>query len=63
MPKMQKKRKEIVNDGISLKFCISNISNFFSKQIRSFADIFQKISDPYKKTIQKFYNFLKTKDR
>jgi len=28
MPKMLKYKKEIVNDGILMKFCISNISIF-----------------------------------
>jgi len=33
MPKMLKNEKEIVNDGILLKFWISNISMFYEKKI------------------------------
>jgi len=32
MPKMLKNKTEIVNDGIFLKFWISNISTFFEKK-------------------------------
>jgi len=37
-----------------LKFWISNISISFEKKNRSFAEFFDKISDPYNKTTQKF---------
>jgi len=47
-------QKEIVNDGILLKFWISNISIFIEKKNYSFAGFFDKISDPYNKTTQKF---------
>jgi len=46
----------MVNDGILLKFWISNIS-FFLKKNHSFAEVFDEISDPHNKTTQKFYNF------
>jgi len=34
----KKNKKEIVNDGILLKFWISNISIFFGKKKHSFAE-------------------------
>jgi len=37
-----------------VKFWISNISNVLKKKIHSFAEFFDKISDPYNKTTQKF---------
>jgi len=37
-----------------LKFWFSNISTFFEKKNHSFAEFFDKISDPYNKTTQKF---------
>jgi len=55
MPKMlknKKNNKEIVNDGILLKLWISNISITLKK--KSFAEFFDKISNPYNKTTQKF---------
>jgi len=54
MPKMLKKRKEIVNDEILLKLGISNISILFEKKNNSFAEYLDKISDPYNKATQKF---------
>jgi len=45
-----------------LKFWISNISIFLKEKNQSFAEFFDKISDPYNKTKQKFYNFMKTID-
>jgi len=54
MLKMLKNKIEIVNNGIFLKFWISNISIFFEKKNHSFTKCFDKISDPYNKTIQKF---------
>jgi len=53
MPKMLKNKKEIENDGILLKFLISNISISFQKK-NSFAKSFDKFSDPYNKPIQIF---------
>jgi len=53
MPKMLKNKKEIESNGILLKFLISNISIFFQKN-RSFAKLFDKFSDRYIKTTQKF---------
>jgi len=53
MPKMLKNKKEIENNGILMKFWISNISIFLKKN-HSFAEFFDKISDPYSKTKQKF---------
>ena len=35
---------------------------FFEEKNYSFAEFFDKIWDPYNKTTQKFYNFLKTID-
>jgi len=40
-----------------LKFEISNISIFFEKKTHSVAEFFDKISDPYNKTTQKFEEF------
>jgi len=40
-----------------LKFWILDISIFFEKKNHSFPEFFDKISDPYNKTTQKFYNF------
>jgi len=37
-----------------VKFWISNISIFLKNKNHSFAEFFDKISDPYKKTTQKF---------
>jgi len=45
-----------------LKFWISNITIFFKEKNHSFAEFFDKIFDPYNKTTQKFYNFMKTID-
>jgi len=45
-----------------LKFWISNISIFLKEKSHSFVEFFDKISDPYNKTTQKFYNFMKTID-
>jgi len=53
----KKNKKELVNDGILLKFWISNISIFFEKKNHSFLEFFDKISDPYDKTTQKFQEF------
>jgi len=50
MPKMLKNKKEIVNNGILLKFSISNIAIFLKKN-HSFAKFFGETSDPYNKTI------------
>ena len=53
MPKMLKYKKQIENDGILLEFSISNISIFFSKKKNhSFAEFFDKISDPNSRTTQ-----------
>jgi len=52
--KFLKNKKEIVNDRILLKYWISNISIFFEKKTHSFAEFFDKISDPYNKATQKF---------
>jgi len=38
IPKMLKKKNEIVKDGILLKFWISNISGFFEKKNHSFSE-------------------------
>jgi len=57
MPKMLNNKKEIVNVGILLKFFISNISIFFDRKKYSFAEFFDKISDPYNKTTQKYLQF------
>jgi len=46
-----------VNDGILLKFWISNISIYFEIKKPYFCRIFYKISDPYNKTTQKFEIF------
>jgi len=46
--------KKIVNDGIFVKFWISNISNLLKKKNRSFAKLFDKISHPYNKRRQEF---------
>jgi len=62
MPKMLKNKNEIVNDGILLKFWILNISIFFEKKNHSFAEFFDKITDPYNKTKQILF-FFKTIDR
>jgi len=43
-----------VNDGILLKFWISNISIFFEKKTYNFAEFVDKTSDLYNKTTQKF---------
>jgi len=43
-----------------MEFCWNfgfQISQFFLKKNYSFADVFDKISNPYNKTTQKFYNF------
>ena len=50
MSKMKKNKKEIVNDGILLKFWISNISIFLKKKTYSFAEFVDKTSDLYNKT-------------
>jgi len=51
---MIERKKEIVNVGILLKFWISYISIFFEKKDHSFVEFFDKISDTYNKTTQKF---------
>jgi len=43
MLKILKKKNQIVNDDILLKFWISNISIFFEKKNISFAEVFDKI--------------------
>jgi len=50
---MLKTKNEIVNAGILLKFWFSNISICFEKKNHSFAEFFDKISDPYNKTTKK----------
>jgi len=45
-------KKKIVNDGIFVKFWISNISNVLKKKTHSFVEFFDKISDLYNKTTQ-----------
>jgi len=53
--KCLKNKKEIVNDENLLKFLISNISIFFEeKKTIVLQNFFDKISDPYNKTTQKF---------
>ena len=57
MPKMLKKQKKISKRWNFVEILYFKYLNFVLKQNRTFAEFFDKILDPYKKTTQKFYNF------
>ena len=51
---MLKTKKETLNDGICFEILDFKYLNFFFSKKNSFAEFFDKISDPYNKTPQKF---------
>jgi len=63
MPNILKNKKETVNDGILLKFWISNISIFFEKKPIVLQNFLIKFRIHSIKQHKKVKNFLKTIDR
>jgi len=59
----KKNKKEILKDGVLLKFCISNISIFFEKKTVVLHKFLIKSRIHTRKQQKKFTIFLKTMDR
>jgi len=62
MSKMLKRQKRNSKRWKFVEILDFKYLNFFEEKNHSFAEYFKKILDAYKKTTQKFYNFLKTID-